>query len=197
MALLHRVHVAVLIGLLALSVTATATARPCRTFFISSYSFSIPSLIDRDDPSSSATLTSFTEIRSFIPVYISSVKPSFSDQIFVDRAQEDNVVEFDHHRRVPFGFSANDFSSLRNRTKDILSVVVALLFGVGCGALTAATMYLVFSIFANRDEDYSSPYDGFFDDSDEKIESEKKIGYEKIESDKKIGYEMIPAKESV
>ncbi|XP_019456811.1 PREDICTED: uncharacterized protein LOC109357352 [Lupinus angustifolius] len=195
MALLLRIHVAVLIGLLVLSVTATA--RPCRTFFISSYSFSIPSITDRDDLSSSATLASFTEIRSFIPVYISSVKPSFSGQIFVDRAQEDNAVEFDHHRRVPFGFSANDFSSLRNRTKDILSVVVALLFGVGCGALTAATMYLVFSIFANRGEDYSSPYDGFFDDTDEKIESPKKIGYEKIESTKKIGYEMIPAKESV
>ncbi|KAE9596108.1 hypothetical protein Lalb_Chr17g0345801 [Lupinus albus] len=195
MALLLRSHFAVLIGLLALSVTATA--RPVRTFFISSYSFSIPSITDRDDPSSSATFTSFTEIRSFIPVYISSVKPSFSGQIFVDHAQEDNTVEFGHHRRNPFGFSANDFISLRNRTKDILSVVVALLFGVGCGALTAATMYLVFSIFANRGDDYSSPYDGFLDDTDEKIESPEKIGYEKIESPKKIGYEKIPAKESV
>ncbi|OIW02626.1 hypothetical protein TanjilG_24077 [Lupinus angustifolius] len=156
MAQLLRLQLAVIIAVIALSVTATA--RPSRTFLISSYSFS--------DPSTSATVT---EIQSFIPVYIATFKPSFSGQIFVD-----------HHRRAPYGFYAYDFSSLRQRTNDILSVVVALLFGVGCGALTATTMYLAWSIFANRYEDYSSSYDHFLDDSDEKIESPKKIGFQKI-----------------
>ncbi|KAK7276161.1 hypothetical protein RIF29_17295 [Crotalaria pallida] len=183
MAQLLRLHFAVLIGLLSLSLSATA--RPCRTFLISSYSFSLPS--DQDNPSSSsssATFATFTEIRSFVPLHISPVKPSFSDRIFVDLpVDNNNAVEIDHHRRAPFGFSPNDISSLRDRTKDILSVVVALLFGVGCGALTAATMYLAWSMFANRFEEHGSPYDYFLDDNnnddDEKM-SAKKIGYEKI-----------------
>ncbi|KAH7534038.1 hypothetical protein FEM48_Zijuj04G0195200 [Ziziphus jujuba var. spinosa] len=70
-----------------------------------------------------------------------------------------------------------DLSSLRDRTKDILSVVVALLFGVGSGALVAATMFLASSLFWN-DYRSSSPYG---DDSDEEEDlSPKKIGYVKI-----------------
>ncbi|KAB2087737.1 hypothetical protein ES319_A04G124400v1 [Gossypium barbadense] len=42
------------------------------------------------------------------------------------------------------------FSSLRDRSRDILSVVVALLFGVGCGSLTAAAIYFVWIIFTAR-----------------------------------------------
>ncbi|KAE9606069.1 hypothetical protein Lal_00024537 [Lupinus albus] len=144
MAQLLRLQFAVIFAVLALSATATATARSSRIFLISSYSFSIPS--------TSATVT---EIQSFIPIYIATFKPSFSGKIFVD-----------HHRRASYGFSAYDFSSLRDRTNDIISVVVALLFGVGCGALTATTMYLAWSIFANLYEDYSSSYDHFLDDSD-------------------------------
>lgn len=53
---------------------------------------------------------------------------------------------------------------------DILSVVGALLFGVGCGALTAAVMYTVWALFNPRarvdfDEDSSSSDD----DDDEKF----------------------------
>ncbi|KAL0008979.1 hypothetical protein SO802_010481 [Lithocarpus litseifolius] len=50
-----------------------------------------------------------------------------------------------HRNDMPLGYrkpqqplASYDFSSLRDLTKDILSVAVALLFGVGCGALTAA-----------------------------------------------------------
>ncbi|KAL1154854.1 hypothetical protein V6Z11_A09G272000 [Gossypium hirsutum] len=61
------------------------------------------------------------------------------------------------------------FSSLRDRSRDILSVVVALLFGVGCGSLTAAAIYLYH-------ED---------DESDEEF------------SPKKMGYVNIPANPAV
>ncbi|TKY56639.1 hypothetical protein E2542_SST21085 [Spatholobus suberectus] len=144
MAQLIRVQIAVLSVLVALSVSATA--RPCRTFVISSYSFSFPS--------DSATVATVTEIRSFLP----AVKPS-------------GIVS----DRTPLGFSVHDFSSLRERTKDILGVVVALLFGAGCGAVTAATMYLLWSMCAM---DLRSDC------------------HDEIESPKKIGYVNIPAKET-
>ncbi|KAL9684024.1 hypothetical protein QQ045_021455 [Rhodiola kirilowii] len=65
-----------------------------------------------------------------------------------------------------------DFDSLFDRSKDVLSVVVALLFGVGCGALTAATMYFAWMLVVGRSEDEEE----FYDD----IPSPKKGGYVKI-----------------
>ncbi|CAL9154287.1 unnamed protein product [Musa hybrid cultivar] len=82
--------------------------------------------------------------------------------------------------------AALGFSSLHDRAKDILVVVVGLLFGVGCGALTAATMYLVWSLVANRNGVYGS--DG--EEGDYAVESPKKAGYVKIPS-----AEPAPAKE--
>ncbi|KAL9416398.1 hypothetical protein AB3S75_039567 [Citrus x aurantiifolia] len=62
--------------------------------------------------------------------------------------------------------------------------LVALLFGVGCGSLTAVTMYLVWSLFANHHDSRNS-YEEFtdVDDHDDDL------------SPKKMGYEKIPAKE--
>ncbi|QHO27643.1 uncharacterized protein DS421_7g209810 [Arachis hypogaea] len=174
----HLLQIAVVLGLLVALSATIASARPCRTFVISSYTFALPS---SDDPSlpSTATLTTFTEIRSFRP---------FPSEIFFDRAVEDSsaAVEIDSSPRLaaPFGFSSEEFSSLRDRTKDILSVVVALLFGVGCGALTAATMYLVWSMFSSR---YEYRYEDYLDDDEEE---------DKIESPKKLGYVQIPAVET-
>ncbi|KAK5836953.1 hypothetical protein PVK06_012759 [Gossypium arboreum] len=65
------------------------------------------------------------------------------------------------------------FSSLRDRSRDILSVVVALLFGVGCGSLTAAAIYLVWIIFTARCEYHED------DESDEEF-SPKKMGQSPI-----------------
>ncbi|PIA60687.1 hypothetical protein AQUCO_00300300v1 [Aquilegia coerulea] len=75
-------------------------------------------------------------------------------------------------------------SSLRDRTKDILSVVVALLFGVGCGALTSATMYLAWTLITNHDSDFSS------DDEDV---NPKKMGYCKIPDDVPPVIVAVPA----
>ncbi|CAI0627082.1 unnamed protein product, partial [Linum tenue] len=103
-----------------------------------------------------------------------------------ERQQEDQLG---FARLLPFGLSSHEISSLRDRTKDILSVVVALLFGVGCGALTAATMYLVWSLFAVRSAAY---YDELYDDEEEEEEEDaKKIGYVKIPEAEKVA---APAK---
>ncbi|KAJ8618490.1 hypothetical protein MRB53_014676 [Persea americana] len=75
-------------------------------------------------------------------------------------------------------------SSLRERTQDILSIVFALLFGASCGMLTAATIYLIWSVISSRG-DVQEAFDG--DESDE--EAVKDMGYAKIpESPKKEGY---------
>ncbi|KAG7941113.1 hypothetical protein I3843_16G021800 [Carya illinoinensis] len=134
--------------ILSLSIIST-NARPCKTLFISSYSFSF-----KQNPSSSGVVTVVTEIGRFNPR--PTLDRAFPSEIFVfpvnDEVQ-DRPIERDD---MPFGLgykkslssSSNyDYSSLRDRTKDILSVVVALLFGVGCGALTATTMYLAWKFY--------------------------------------------------
>nr|AFK35506.1 unknown [Lotus japonicus] len=168
--LLRRIPIAAVILLLSLS--ATATARPCRSFIISSYSFRNPS---------SNTFATITEIRSLTPLYIND-KPY---DIFFDHPQNHHQqIEPQHGAslpRGPLGFSTApyyDFTSLRDRTKDILSVALALLFGLGCGALTAATMYLVWSVFSAR-YDYRAAMYGDLSD-DEEVDSPKKTGYVKI-----------------
>ena len=64
---------------------------------------------------------------------------------------------------------------------DIMSIVGALLFGVGCGALTAATMYLIWSLFAPRRFDLAADSDEESDDEENDVRANKK------------GYVAIPA----
>lgn len=68
-------------------------------------------------------------------------------------------------------------SSLRERTRDILVVVAALVFGVGCGALTSAMIYLAWYLINNRNE--VCGFDGYDydDDVEDGVESPKKRGY--------------------
>ncbi|CAH8387848.1 unnamed protein product [Eruca vesicaria subsp. sativa] len=84
----------------------------------------------------------------------------------------------DRRPQLSFPFLSEN---VKDRTRDILSVVMALLFGVGCGALTAATMYLVWALVVNRrgygfDEEEEDDYEN--EESDEA--SLKKFGYVKI-----------------
>ncbi|KAK9671356.1 hypothetical protein RND81_12G024400 [Saponaria officinalis] len=71
------------------------------------------------------------------------------------------------------------FSSLKERTKDILSVVASLLFGAFCGAFTASTMYLVWSLlnYHHQDDDFSSD-----SEDDDDIFNPKKSHYVAIPS---------------
>ncbi|KAL6219565.1 hypothetical protein ACLB2K_007324 [Fragaria x ananassa] len=149
-----------LITLLTLSILAiSATARPCKTLFISSYSVSLRRL--PSSSSSSGFVTVVTEIRQLRPIRF------FYDDAVLAHPDESRAQP--QRTMMPLLPLSTDLSSLRDRTKDILSVVVALLFGVGCGSLTAATMYLAWSLFSSRHS---------FDDEDV--------------SPKKMGYVMIP-----
>ena len=172
----------IFIGVLSIS----ASGRPCKTLFISSYSIHFnPRNPNPNSENPAGFVTIFTEIRQFSPrrplIFLDHpILPSMDDR-------EQHLIHEPKRRVLPFEY---DFSSLRDRTKDILSVVVALLFGVGCGSLTAVTMYLVWSLFANRHDSRNS-YEEFsdVDDHDDDL-SPKKMGYEKM------GYEKIPAKEA-
>ncbi|KAF8114921.1 hypothetical protein N665_0031s0011 [Sinapis alba] len=148
-------------------------ARPCKTFLISSYSLSItpenPNLESQSDLSSTRFVTVFTIRR----LYPRRIVPFFVNRRhgFLPPAIEKPQIQEDHPQ-LPFS------ENIKDRTRDILSVVVALLFGAGCGALTAATMYLVWALVVNR-----HGYD-FEEDDYENEESDaaslKKLGYVKI-----------------
>ncbi|XP_050160445.1 uncharacterized protein LOC126633994 [Malus sylvestris] len=119
-----------------------------------------------------------TETGQLRPVHI---HPARSEDVFVPHHHQDSEKRTQTAPLFRFigtasSSSSYDLSSLRDRTKDIMSVVVSLLFGVGCGALTAATMYLAWSVFISRHDDSGS---SSFDD-DFKDLSPKKVGYVKI-----------------
>ncbi|KAL4569150.1 hypothetical protein LXL04_024781 [Taraxacum kok-saghyz] len=163
----------VIAGLFAIS----ATARPCKTiFFITSSSSSYypadnhqlgnPNF-PHQNPTNSPRLTFFiTEIHEFHRTR------SFPRPIFPDRAVEDVSSS------KPYYSSAS--SSIRDRTMDIMSIVGALLFGVGCGALTAATMYLIWSLCSNRRLDFGSDSEEEDYDEDEDDVTPKTNGYAPI-----------------
>ncbi|MED6118673.1 hypothetical protein PIB30_005146 [Stylosanthes scabra] len=181
--ILHRLPIAaVILFTVALSAATTATARPCRSFLISSYSIRNPSTNTFATVTEIQTLTINTENR------------------FYNIPFEQNGVVFhlnprNSHRdlsRASSGSHGYDFTSLRDRTKDILSVVLALLFGFSCGSLVAATMYLLWSVLSGRRYDYLSD-----DDSHgAKTESFKKFEYVKIPAAEKTAAPPAPAKDS-
>ncbi|KAL5209258.1 hypothetical protein ABZP36_004881 [Zizania latifolia] len=77
-------------------------------------------------------------------------------------------------RSDPLPAVSDASSSVQERAKDILVVVSGLLFGFGCGALTAMTMYLVWSLLAST---CASSYGEDEDDELSDSERPKKAGY--------------------
>ncbi|GFP95518.1 hypothetical protein PHJA_001696100 [Phtheirospermum japonicum] len=84
---------------------------------------------------------------------------------------------------ISFGFTLKFYfsmsSSIRERTKDIISVVGALLFGVACGALTAADMYFLWALYSPSRFDFgdvSSSSDDDDDDDDEVCRDQEEAG---------------------
>ncbi|AAF23840.1 hypothetical protein AtNW77_Chr1g0066071 [Arabidopsis thaliana] len=152
-----------------LSITTITTARPCKTFLISSYSLSIT-------PENPNLESDFTSTR-FVTVFtIRRLNPHHVVPFFVNRRHEKPQIQSD--RSLPL--ISDNINSFRDRTRDILSVVVALLFGVGCGALTAATMYLVWALVVNRQSyDFEEEEDDYENDESDAA-SLKKLGYVKI-----------------
>ncbi|KAL0877317.1 hypothetical protein Bca101_027022 [Brassica carinata] len=161
-----------LLLLLAIIVSSLSiiSARPCKTFLISSYSLSItpenPNLDSQSDLSPTRFVTVFT-IRRLYP------RPFFVNRHhgFLPSAAAEKPHQIQEDRpQVPFS---------ENRTRDILSVVAALLFGVGCGALTAATMYLVWAVVVDR-HNYDFEEEDNYENEESDAASLKKLGYVKI-----------------
>ncbi|XP_064976962.1 uncharacterized protein LOC135619164 [Musa acuminata AAA Group] len=78
---------------------------------------------------------------------------------------------------VPAEPAALGFSSLHDRAKDGLVVVIGLLFGVGCGAITAATMCLAWSLVTHRHEICGSDE---YSDEEEGADESPKAGYVRV-----------------
>ncbi|KAF0932848.1 hypothetical protein E2562_012172 [Oryza meyeriana var. granulata] len=157
MAAAARLLLVVAVSLLA-AVSPAAAGRPCghaQTLLISFSSVSRPN----PDPTNPTPLT--TTIVTVLRVR--RLGPHQPLQI---------------RRSDPLPAASDAASSVQERAKDILVVVSGLLFGFGCGALTAATMYLVWSLLAST---CASSYDEVYgEDEDDELsdsESPKKTGY--------------------
>ncbi|XP_008797928.2 uncharacterized protein LOC103712981 [Phoenix dactylifera] len=189
---------ALLLAVLSL-LSAAATARPgvhfhpCNTLLIS-YSFSSSSASSSGDslvgdPAKTHPTGFFAVYRIITPFRPLHTTSSFGD-LYIRPAQIRRPGLPRRAAVVPAEpvATAFGFSSLQERAKDILVVVVGLLFGVGCGALTAATMYLIWSLVTNRYEICGA--DVYSEEEDEVDEGPKKGGYVKIPAT-----EQAPAKE--
>ncbi|XP_055827765.1 uncharacterized protein LOC129895984 [Solanum dulcamara] len=187
----------------------SAAARPCKTlFFITSTSYyQIPTTISRNpnpnhnfflrNPSISPRFRTFfvttSGFRDDAPKF-GFLRPSIffrrSDPVFFERQDAVEQVEDAEElasrssSMIPVEFYSSVTSSIRDRTKDIMRVVGALLFGVGCGALTAATMYLIWSLFWPNRFEFEDSDDDFDDGNDD---------YD-LSSAKKMGFVAIPTK---
>ncbi|KAK7837723.1 hypothetical protein CFP56_020851 [Quercus suber] len=101
MAMASLIHRVILVQLLILSVaTISATARPCKTLFISSYSFSFKP-VNQQNPSSSSSgfVTVFTEISHFNP------KPQMKEQPFPTTTEIFLFRDPIHRNDMPLGMS--------------------------------------------------------------------------------------------
>lgn len=146
-----------LAAVLAVSLLAAADARPCghaQTLLISFSSVSRPN----PDPTNPAPLTTTV--------------------VTVLRVRRLGPHQIRRAEALPAAASVSGAaSSVQDRAKDILVVVSGLLFGFGCGALTAASMYLVWSLLAAT---CASGYDDVYSDDEDQLsdsESPKKAGY--------------------
>ena len=157
-----------------------AAARPCNNLFISSHSANANPSNDPDHRSPlTTTVVTVFRIRRFGPHFL--------------RTQGHAHPHLNHHHHhhlhsIPANIqirrpelpelphsAAGVAVSIQERVKDILVVLVGILFGIGCGALTAASMYLIWSVIAGPGA--SSHYDELYGDEASDSESPKKVGY--------------------
>lgn len=138
----------------------SATARPCKTiFFIASSS--VP--IDQSENPQFTTL-SFTRIRLFNP----------NPTTFI--TYRDSLLFPSRRALNPPQLLTQSSSPLRERTLDFITVVGALLFGVGCGALFGGTLYLIWFCISPSTFSFGCHDADDFDD----LSLKKKGGYAAI-----------------
>ncbi|XP_078440693.1 uncharacterized protein LOC144710728 [Wolffia australiana] len=145
-----------------------ASARPCKTLFIT-YAFD-----NSGDEYASASIE-VTQISGLYDHRPSRFMAVYRLIPLRSYALPRRSIDSDQY----FGIS-----SLRERARDILAVVAGLLFGVGCAALTSASVYLAWYLIYSRYE--TQRIDGYdYLDEDERLDA--------MESPKKMGYVGIPA----
>ncbi|KAL1545006.1 hypothetical protein AAHA92_21782 [Salvia divinorum] len=180
---------------------ATASARPCKTLFYFSATTYYPSNSLNSNPNdpNDALITNPQYITLIFTTTTSTVSPRFPIRHF----NRFNDIAQSSPSEFPLNFYSSVSSSVRDRTMDILSVVGALLFGVGCGAIAAAVMFSLWSLFNPSSVDFddiSSSSDD--EDDDDDVILAKKIGYVAIPAQRQvIDYDLEkaapPAKEVV
>nr|XP_016474882.1 PREDICTED: uncharacterized protein LOC107796604 [Nicotiana tabacum] len=191
-----------LLGLSLLAVSATG--RPCNTifFFTSTSYYPIPASTHPSNSNRNPNFSlQYTPLNSprFLTFFFTTSNPFNGDSkarfnkflgdrnaVFVDRIggeeEENQLVEREEEDvSKPMEFYSAVKSSIRDRSKDIMRVMGAMLFGAGCGALTAAMMYLIRSLFWPTAFDFEEDSDD--DDFDDDV-SPKKLG----------GYVILPTK---
>ncbi|KAF3623060.1 hypothetical protein FXO38_20844 [Capsicum annuum] len=148
--------------------SASTAARPCQTlFFISIFQNPNPTrfrtlfISTSNDP---------TQFRLGRPLHSPSIIFQRSYPIVIRRP--DLIEEEEEDRIMPMELYSSVMNSIYDRPKDIMRVVGALLFGIGCGALTAVIMYLIWSFFWGNRFDASD-----FDDDEFDVFTTKKLGY--------------------
>ncbi|KAL9267668.1 hypothetical protein AKJ16_DCAP24762 [Drosera capensis] len=165
--------------ILLLAATSSVSARPgrpfhpCNTLLISTYSLSFQPLDTNNNPNSD---NHNHNPRFFALVaHLRFLHPKPHPFLFADEATEDAVglpnPSFLLREDRPIPRPPALGGSFLDRGVDVLNVLASLLFGAACGALTAGTMYFVWSMFNDRsnghdDEAYRS-LDGPSDDDDD------------------------------
>ncbi|KAL2499121.1 hypothetical protein Adt_24671 [Abeliophyllum distichum] len=202
-----------ILPILLLSLLAvTASARPCKTLFYFAttttyYPYSHAQKPNPNEPnflfqkpsslSSPRYLTLIFTTTTTTTTRFPNHHPSLN--------YNDRPIDLEHDMlpyKGPVKFYSSVSSSIRDRTKDIMSVVGALLFGVGCGVLTAATMYFVWSLFSPHRVDFDDDSSFSSDDDDDDVTASKKMGYLAIPTKPKVVDDDLkkpasPAKEAV
>ncbi|KAJ4803356.1 Major capsid protein L1 [Rhynchospora pubera] len=169
--------------IIALSVPISARPgrpfHPCNTLLIS-YSFTSFSSSETSESNSDGSLASL-QPSTFITVY-RIISPFHGSRHLPQPSEIDRPIPSQSQRDV-----APLASSLQDRARDILAVAAGLLFGVGCGALTAATLYFLFAVATNRHVILGGSH---YEDEEEEDE------YDEIPSPKKGAYVAVPVVET-
>ncbi|WVZ59354.1 hypothetical protein U9M48_009507 [Paspalum notatum var. saurae] len=160
----------------AAAILLAADARPCHTFL-----FAFPADPNTNNPSSvgDGAVHRAPKIATVITVF--RVRRLGPHPTHGHRSHHPHLHSIPanvqiHRPELPHPAAAAA-AGTQERARDILVVVVGLLFGVACGALTAASVYLVWSMVAGAAA--ASPYDELYGDEDDAsdTESPKKVGY--------------------
>ncbi|XP_073298553.1 uncharacterized protein [Primulina huaijiensis] len=165
-----------------LAAAVSVSARPCKTiFFITTTTTTYYPRNPNPDPllqNPRYLSLIFTTATATARFPHSQPSLSFGSNSFEDEAHSSSMASSD----APVRFYSSVSSSIRDRSKDIMGVVGALLVGVGFGVLTGAAIFFVWALFSPRHFDFS---DGS-DSEDDDISAAKKFGYVKIPAESKV-----------